>query len=197
MRRVDSTVIKALRKAFAGLDRTTVLASLGQPSAAVIAAFLFEHKDKCYNISKFINTKKMEFNYMAILVATVAQFIFGAIWYTPIFGKAWAKINSYDELSPEQQDQMKKGMAPLFVTQFVVTLILTTVYSMFRDNLPGSWNPYGIAFFLWLGFIVPAQIGSTIWSRNKEGMVIKKIMIMAGAGLGNILIIAAIFNWLS
>ena len=29
-------------------------------------------------------------NYSAVIVAVVVNFIFGFIWYTPVFGKAWA-----------------------------------------------------------------------------------------------------------
>jgi hypothetical protein len=32
----------------------------------------------------------------AIIVATVANFILGFLWYTPLFGKAWAKEMGYD-----------------------------------------------------------------------------------------------------
>ncbi len=33
----------------------------------------------------------VQVNYLAIVVATVAIFFFGFLWYTPLFGKAWPK----------------------------------------------------------------------------------------------------------
>ena len=45
---------------------------------------------------------------MAILVATVGQFIFGAIWYMPVFGKLWGKIHGFDQVPPEKQKEMMK-----------------------------------------------------------------------------------------
>ncbi len=42
----------------------------------------------------------MDINYIAVLVAAVAQFIFGAIWYMPLFGGMWGKIHGFDFKSP-------------------------------------------------------------------------------------------------
>ena len=33
---------------------------------------------------------------LAIILASIAEFIVGAIWYTPIFGNVWGKIHGFD-----------------------------------------------------------------------------------------------------
>ena len=33
---------------------------------------------------------------VAVLIAVVANFILGFLWYTPLFGKAWAKEMGFD-----------------------------------------------------------------------------------------------------
>ena len=33
--------------------------------------------------------KELKVNYLAVLVAIVLQFVFGFLWYGPIFGDAW------------------------------------------------------------------------------------------------------------
>ena len=40
--------------------------------------------------------EQMNINIMAIVVATVANFVLGFLWYTPLFGKAWAKEMGVD-----------------------------------------------------------------------------------------------------
>ncbi len=39
---------------------------------------------------------ELEINMVAILVAVVANFILGFIWYTPLFGKVWGREMGYD-----------------------------------------------------------------------------------------------------
>src|SRR3954464_12427219 len=99
----------------------------------------------------------MQLNYTAILVATIAQFIFGAIWYMPIFGKTWGKIHDFDQVAPEKQKEMMKGMWKFLVMQFVLTFITTVVFALLLKHISPEWNIYGLAFFLWLGFIMPTQ----------------------------------------
>jgi hypothetical protein len=43
----------------------------------------------------------------AVAVATVVQFIVGAIWYMPIFGKLWGEMFGFDKLSKKQQQEMQ------------------------------------------------------------------------------------------
>ena len=138
----------------------------------------------------------MELNYVAIGVAAVLQFIFGAIWYMPLFGNLWGKIHGFDHKSPEAQEAMKKGMAPLLVTQFVVTVITTFVFALLAAGLPSSWNLFGLAGFFWFGFIVPTQIAAVIFGGTTPGYVVKKILVMVGASLGCMEIIAATLHFM-
>lgn len=138
----------------------------------------------------------MELNYLAIGVATVLQFIFGAVWYMPVFGNLWGKIHGFDHQSPETQAEMKKGMAPLLVTQIVITFVTTVVFAILASGLPSSWNLFGLAGFFWLGFIVPTQIAAVIFGGTTPGYVIKKILVMVGASFGCMQIIAGTLHLL-
>lgn len=133
---------------------------------------------------------------MAILVATVAQFIFGAVWYTPIFGKTWGKIHGFDHVAPEKQKEMMKEMWKLLVVQFIMTFVTTVVFATLLTGMPSDWNIYGLGFFFWLGFIMPTQVAAVIFGGTKPGWVMKKIAIMAGAGLGCMEIVAFVFKWM-
>ena len=54
--------------------------------------------------------EKLGINMVAILVATVANFIVGFLWYSPLFGKAWAKEMGYDMSVKPPAGAMAKGM---------------------------------------------------------------------------------------
>lgn len=139
----------------------------------------------------------MDLNYLAILVATVAQFIFGAIWYMPIFGKTWGKIHGFDQVPKEQQAVMTKQMMPLLVVQFILTAITSFAFAVLAGKVSSEMSLYSLGFYFWLGFILPTQAAAVIFGGTKEGWVITKIAIMGGAGLINMMIIAAVFGWMS
>lgn len=118
---------------------------------------------------------------MAVLAATVAQFFFGALWYMPIFGKIWGKIHGFDTKSTDVQEEMRKGMAPLLIAQFVFTFVTTWVFALLLNGFPESWNIYGLAGFFWLGFVLPTQVAAVLFGGTKPGWVLTKIAIMGGA----------------
>jgi hypothetical protein len=136
----------------------------------------------------------MDINLLAILIAAVVQFIVGAIWYMPIFGKTWGKIHGFDMVPAEEQAQMMKGMWKLLVVQFISTLVMTTVLAIFITSLPADWNVYALAGFFWLGFILTTQISAVLFGGTKPEWVLKKIAIMAVEALIRIELAAIIIK---
>jgi len=134
-------------------------------------------------------------NYPAIIVASIAQFVVGAIWYMPLFGKLWGRIHGFDKVAPETQKEMMKGMPPFLALQFAGTVVTTTVFSLMVWGLPAEWNLFGIAAFLWLGFVVPTQVGAVIFGGTEPRWFVKKILIMAFGSLACLQAMAAVFSW--
>ena len=108
----------------------------------------------------------------AVLIAVVANFIFGAIWYMPLFGKAWAKEMKMDLDGPKPPSSvMIRGMAIMVIGNFLMAYV-------FAHNI-AVWNPVtwghtassmshgqnaGLAaFFTWLGFYLPQDLGRIAW----------------------------------
>ena len=124
----------------------------------------------------------MQLNYLAILVATAAQFALGFVWYGPLFSKLWGKIHGFDKLPKETQQKMMKMMGPLYGAQALVTLITTVVLAIFLAYQP-TWNAYAMAGFFWIGFIVPTQVSAVLFGGTKPEWVVTKIAVMAGGSL--------------
>lgn len=60
-----------------------------------------------------------------ILVASVAYFMLGSIWFNPkVFGTAWAKSHGI-EMDPERRKEV--NMAKLMGTAFLFTVMITTI----------------------------------------------------------------------
>lgn len=135
----------------------------------------------------------MEINYLGIALATAAQFGVGFLWYGPIFGKLWGRIHGFDKLSKETQQKMMKEMGPFYGLQLLVTILTSFVLSLFITNLSG-WNPYGMAFFFWLGFTVPAQVSGVIFGGTPKEWIAKKVAVQMGAALVCLMVAAAILS---
>ncbi|MES1225993.1 MAG: DUF1761 domain-containing protein, partial [Bacteroidota bacterium] len=60
-------------------------------------------------------------NWLAILVAAVAYFALGAIWYSFLFRDPWIKLTAVKMDDPNA----KKGVAGIMVTSFLLIIICT------------------------------------------------------------------------
>lgn len=136
----------------------------------------------------------MELNYLAIVVATVLQFISGWVWYMPLFGKAWGAMHGYDQLSKEEQEKAQKEMGPQLGFQFLGTLVTTFVLALFVADLSAEWHAFGAAGFLWLGFVLPTQAAAVMFGGTPKHWMVKKIAIMAGGSLVSLMIAATVLS---
>lgn len=57
-------------------------------------------------------------NWLAVIVATVASFGVGFLWYGPLFGKAWQKLMGFSE-----EEMKNANMVKIFGLSFLFTLI--------------------------------------------------------------------------
>jgi hypothetical protein len=99
-------------------------------------------------------------NWWAILVATVAYFILGALWYSKaLFGTKWAGLIKLDMNNPNLKKGMGKMMASTFALILIVCFGLSVVIHMvnFEDNYL-----YGIK----LGLLTGLAFASTAVSIN-------------------------------
>ena len=122
----------------------------------------------------------MEINFTLIIIATVIQFVLGALWYSPVlFGNIWMKIMGAEKYSKEEIAKMQKEMLPFFGLQILLTLITTFVLAnnLLYSGTVGAAS-YFYSFFMWLGYIMPIQVGSVIWGNTPKKFWLKQILIM-------------------
>src|SRR2546430_4650744 len=62
-------------------------------------------------------------NILAVLVAALATFVLGAVWYSPVlFAKQWMQAHGY---TPEQLEAMKRrGVAPAYAVSALCYLVM-------------------------------------------------------------------------
>jgi hypothetical protein len=76
-----------------------------------------------------------QINWLAVLVAAVAYFLLGAIWYSFLFRDAWIKSSGVNTNDPNA----KKGVAGIMVASFITILITSIGLGLFITRI-GSWG---------------------------------------------------------
>ncbi|MEQ1500543.1 MAG: DUF1761 domain-containing protein [Parcubacteria group bacterium] len=136
----------------------------------------------------------MEVNYVLVAVATVVQFVLGALWYSPVlFGKIWMEIMECTNIPPEELKKMQKEMAPFYGLQLVLTFLTTVAFANLVPYVT-AFSIYHLAFWIWVGFIAPIQIGSVVWANTEKKYWLKQILIMLSFQLVAIMITAWILS---
>jgi hypothetical protein len=91
-------------------------------------------------------------SFLAVLIATVIQWILGALWYGYVFKSRWMALVGVSEGD-------KGGKSPWFVmaTAFVANLILSFVLTHIVMWAGGHTFPDGVwlGALCWLGFMAP------------------------------------------
>ena len=114
---------------------------------------------------------EMHVNWMAILAAVVANFVLGFIWYTPLFGKAWAKENKIDTSVKPASGEMAKGMIFMVIGNFFMAYvfahnIMAWSYVPGASEMSAMQNVLSSSIFTWLGFYLPVDLGTVAWERK-------------------------------
>ncbi len=132
----------------------------------------------------------MPVNYTLVVVATLAQFVLGALWYSPLlFGKWWMQIMEVTKMSKEELKKMQSAMMPFYALQLLLTFFTTV---SFANLLPyiSAFNAYHVALWIWIGFIFPLQIGGVIWGNTKKKFWAKQLFVMASFQLVGMMLMA-------
>src|SRR3989344_6740442 len=95
-------------------------------------------------------------NYWAVLVAAIASFAIGGIWYGPLFGKMWMGLMG---ISKDAMKSMRLTPTQAMTLGFLFTLLQAYVVAHFVAILtsPGIFigTAWSLIFWIWLCIIVP------------------------------------------
>ncbi len=112
--------------------------------------------------------EEMHINMIAVLVAVAANFILGFIWYTPLFGKAWAKEHGIDTTVKPPAGAMAKGLIFMVIGNFLMAYVFAHNIAAW-GFVPGGKEMSATAkvlnstIFTWLGFYLPVDLGTVAW----------------------------------
>lgn len=136
-----------------------------------------------------LSIKFGEINYWAVLVAGIAAFMLGAVWYTALFGSMRTGLL---KLTEEQIKQAEKAMpvtlSILFICYVVIAFVMAAAASGWGIDSAAQGALLGV--LLWLGFSVALGLTGHVSSVNPLGVFLIDagyqlvFLVMTGAIIG-------------
>ncbi len=140
--------------------------------------------------------ENIHINMMAVIVAVVANFILGFVWYTPLFGKAWGKEMGFDTNMKPPAGALAKGMIVMVIGNFLMAWVFAHNIAVWNPETWGhsgaGMSPMGsilsAGIFTWLGFYLPTDLSTVTWEMKSW----KLFWINTGYHLVSLLLVATI-----
>lgn len=106
-------------------------------------------------------------NFLAVAGATVAAYIFGAIWYGAIFSKLWQRLTGITDMKPKPVNFIL-----VLVSMFVMSYVLDNSLVFGDSYLHVSVVAGGLegAFFLWLGYVATVTLVTKLYENKPWGL---------------------------
>ena len=137
----------------------------------------------------------MDVNYTAILFSGIAAMILGMLWYSPmLFGGPYMRVMGWNPKDTKKKERMMQDMGLIYFITFCAALATAYCIGLLMpllmvDTLDGAFR---IAFLLWLGFMLPVALGSSLFSGKMGSDKWTLLGITAGHYLIGIMLTASI-----
>jgi hypothetical protein len=112
-------------------------------------------------------------NVIAVLVSALVAFVLGALWYGPLFGKAWMNTlgMNMDEMRAKAKSDLSmkaKMMKGYFITaigSLLMAFVLahSLVFAGTYMHLTGVMAGLEAGLWNWLGFVAPVTVSGVLW----------------------------------
>jgi hypothetical protein len=134
-------------------------------------------------------------NYLSILIAAVAAWIFGGVYYTSL-STPWlaAQDKTVEQCKAEQAGKSGAAKAAPFILVFVGELIMAFVLYGILTHMGAFTLRAGIisGAFCWFGFVLTTVTANNAFGGRKPMLTV----IDSAAWLGALVIIGAIIGWM-
>jgi hypothetical protein len=109
----------------------------------------------------------VQVNYLAIVVAAVANYVIATIWYAGVFSNAWKKLTGITDMKPAPVN-----MILVFIGSLVLSYVLahSIVFSNSYFKTGGLGGGVMSGFFSWLGYIAPVTLSTKLYEKRPWGL---------------------------
>jgi hypothetical protein len=115
--------------------------------------------------------EELHINFTAVITAVIANFFLGFLWYTVLFGKAWAIEMGFDMSVKPPSSVMVKGMSFMLIGNFFLAWVFAHNIAAW-GFVPESKAMTPVAqianatIFTWLGFYLPGDLSRVAWEKH-------------------------------
>jgi hypothetical protein len=127
-------------------------------------------------------------SWLSVLVATVLSFGLGALWYGPLFGKAW--MEEHGTTAEELMDGFNPGRT--YCATFVLAGLSALLFGVFIGEAPDP--QYSIGWGLAIGLVWISGALGTVYLFERR--TVRLFMINGGYHTARFVIIGAVFGFL-
>jgi hypothetical protein len=108
-------------------------------------------------------------NWVAVVVAAIAQMVLGFIWYGPLFGKRWMSLMGVNPPSKPPE-----GMWKTYAWSALGSLVTAAVLDRLVATMGASTAGAGIVagFWVWLGFVATVTLASVLYERRSINLYV-------------------------
>ena len=128
----------------------------------------------------------MRTNYLAVVVAAIAYWVLGAVWYGVLFNKSWMAL---EHVTIEQM----KGVSPVvpYIVSFLLELLIAYALAQLCiwRNANTSGRGASVGVLVWIGFVGPITFMTYMFEmRPKELFAINEFYPLAGLVLMGVIL---------
>lgn len=108
-------------------------------------------------------------NWLAVLVAAIAIFVLGGLWYSPVlFAKKWIALQGKTE-EQMRAEAANANMPVMYLSAFITALITAWVMALvlvhFDREIAFTWvHGAMFGFLFWLGFAATTSYATALFS---------------------------------
>jgi len=117
-------------------------------------------------------------NYVAVLVAAIAYWLLGALWFAVLFSRPWMAL---ENITPQQAGGMNP-IAPYiisFILNLVIAFVLAQLCAWRNANTAARGAALGI--LIWIGFVGPVTYTTYMYEmRPKQLFAINEFYPLVG-----------------
>jgi hypothetical protein len=106
-------------------------------------------------------------NFLAILLAAIANYAIATIWYAVIFGKLWQKLTGITDMKPAPMN-----VVLVFIGSLILSFVLyhSLIFGNAYLHTRGISGGIMCGFFGWLGYIVPVTLSTKLYEKKPWGL---------------------------
>lgn len=105
-------------------------------------------------------------NWLAVLVSGIAWFVLGSVWYTVLFGKAWARLVGIDTENPGGNMALIFG-ATLVLEVLASTLLAGLLHLAGIETLAGGLH---LGALIGVGIVLPVVAINNLYQRKSPAL---------------------------